>query len=161
MNSNMEILRTFDSEVLRTFVAAANSGKVERSQVTLSKQILETDFSLGFCRRLKVMLSSDEQYIARKVAEVVKLYLSNLPVVTRLPSDSRLKRVATVKPYFTFQFNDQKPIPVTSPDTVRMLMITKGYLMQDWRNYRELKPLSVTFENGDQIRIALQQHQFV
>ncbi len=161
MNSNMEILRSFDSGVLRSFVDAANNGKVERSQVALTKQILGTDFSLGFCRRLKVMLSSDEQYIAKKVAEVVKLYLSDLPVLTRLPSDSRLKRVATVKPFYTFQFNHEKPIPVDSPDTVRMMMISKGYLMQNANQFRTLAPASFTYENGDRITIALHHQKFV
>lgn len=77
--NNVTVLSGFNFSELSQFVDKADSGEnFDGAQIALSKNILRSGISLGFCRRIKVLFSFDDQYTAKKVAEVVKLYLPNL-----------------------------------------------------------------------------------
>ncbi|HSX27131.1 MAG TPA: hypothetical protein VLE89_09030 [Chlamydiales bacterium] len=83
--NNIDVLKEFNRLDLISFVDTFNGNKYfgDRQIEDVSKKLVDR-LSLGFCRRLSIIFSSDEQKIARKIAEVVKIHLNDLPEVNLL-----------------------------------------------------------------------------
>lgn len=83
--NNIDVLKEFNRLDLMSFVDTFNGNKYfgDRQIEDISKKLVDR-LSLGFCRRLSIIFSSDEQKIARKVAEVVKIHLNDLPEINPL-----------------------------------------------------------------------------